>query len=80
MLTQIFGFLLLNLPIEQGAVETVIYATIGIVMAVISFKVIDWITPGNLSKQIAEENNTALALLVGFFILGICIIIAQAIG
>lgn len=70
----------LNAPLTQGITESLIYAGIGILMAFLAFKVIDWITPGKMSHQIANEGNVALAILVGCFIIGICIIIAQAIS
>jgi uncharacterized membrane protein YjfL (UPF0719 family) len=72
--------LLLNVPLVEGIQESAIYAGIGIVLAVLSFFVVDWITPGNMREQIAKENNTALAILAGSMMIGISIIIAAAIG
>ncbi len=40
---------------------------------------IDWITPYHLWKEIVEEKNIALAILVGAMSLGICVIIAAAV-
>ncbi len=57
--------------------ETIIYSAIGIVMAVIGFKVVDWLTPGDLAEDVAHKENRALAILTGSMILGICIIIAS---
>ncbi|MEM9301124.1 MAG: DUF350 domain-containing protein [Pseudomonadota bacterium] len=59
-----------------GIVSTVIYSLLGIGMAMLGFKMIDWMTPGNLREQIAEHENRALGTVVGATILGICIIIA----
>jgi len=56
-----------------------IYALLGIVILVLSFVVLDWLTPGSLWKQIMEEKNTALAVLAGAIAIGISIIIAAAI-
>jgi len=64
----------------QGITESLLYSTIGIILAIFAFKVVDWITPGNLSQQIAKENNVAVAILLGFLVLGICIIIAAALN
>ena len=41
--------------------------------------VIDKMTPFTLWKEIIDEHNTALAVLIGFIALGISIIIAAAI-
>ena len=60
-----------------GIIETVVYALVGIVMAVIGFKVVDWLTPGDLAEDVAHKENRALAILAGSMILGVCIIIAS---
>ena len=65
-------------PIADGILSTLLYSVIGMIMAFISYKVIDLVTPGHLGKDIAE-NSVALAILAGMTILGICIIIAAAI-
>ena len=44
-----------------------------------SFIIVDKLTPYDLWKQLVEEKNTALAIVVGAAALGICIIIAAAI-
>ena len=45
----------------------------------VSFVVIDRMTPYDLWKEIVEEKNMALAVLVGAMSIGICIIIAAAV-
>jgi uncharacterized membrane protein YjfL (UPF0719 family) len=70
--------ILLATPIETGILGTVVYSFIGIVMAVLAYKILDWLTPGRLTDKIFE-GNVAVALLTGALILGICIIIAAAI-
>lgn len=62
-----------------GIVATIIYSLIGILMATIGFKVVDWLTPGNLADEVAHKGNRALAILAGSMILGVCIIIASAV-
>ena len=56
-----------------------VFATIGIAVFVGAFVVIDKLTPYDLWKQIVEEKNLALAVLVGAMSIGICIIIAAAV-
>ena len=46
---------------------------------VFAFIVMDKLTPYHLWKEIVQEHNMALAILVGAMSLGICIIIAAAI-
>jgi putative membrane protein len=61
-------------------IETIVYSLIGIVMFAASFVMIKLITPFSLRKEIEEDQNTALAILIGSVILGLAIIIAAAIG
>ena len=56
-----------------------VFATIGIAVFVGAFVVIDKLTPYDLWKEIVEEKNLALAVLVGAMSIGICIIIAAAV-
>jgi len=65
--------------LSSGVVATVVYSLIGIVMASIGFKMVDFLTPGNLADEVANKGNRALAILAGSMILGVCIIIASAV-
>jgi putative membrane protein len=62
-----------------SVLNAIVYAAIGIVIFAGAFLVIDKVTPYNLWKEIVQEHNTALALLLGAMSLGICIIIAAAV-
>ncbi len=72
--------MLLVVELTQGIVLSLAYAFLGIVMAVFAAKVVDWITPGQLFRQLTDEKNVPLAIFTGLMILGICIIIAAAIA
>ena len=56
-----------------------VFALIGIVVFVVSFVVIDRLTPYDLWREIVQEKNMALAVLIGAMSIGICIIIAAAV-
>ena len=60
--------------------NSIIYAFLGVVIFCISFYVVDRLTPFNLWKELVEKQNTALAIVVGFAALGICVIVAAAIS
>ncbi len=62
-----------------NAINALGYAALGIVIFVLAFFIIDRFTPYHLWKEIVEEKNTALAILVGAMSIGICIIIAAAV-
>ncbi len=62
-----------------NVVNAIIYAALGIVVFTAAFLIIDKVTPYNLWKEIVQEHNTALAILIGTMSIGICIIIASAV-
>ena len=59
--------------------NSIIYAVLGVVIFCVTFYVVDRLTPFNLWKELVEKQNTALAVVVGFAALGICVIVAAAI-
>jgi len=59
--------------------NAVLYAAIGIAIFVIAFVVLDKVTPYHLWKEIVEDKNLALAVLLGAMSIGMCIIIAAAV-
>ena len=58
---------------------SIIYSLLGIFILVTSFVIIEKITIINLWREIAENKNTALAIMASGFMLAIAIIIASAI-
>ena len=60
-------------------VNAVIYAAVGILIFVAAFVVLDKVTPYHLWKEIVEDKNLALAVLLGCMSIGMCIIIAAAV-
>ena len=60
-------------------VNAVVFSFLGVLIFWASFLLIDKLTPYQLWKEIIEEHNTALAIVVGAMSLGICIIIAASI-
>jgi uncharacterized membrane protein YjfL (UPF0719 family) len=67
------------MDLVQNVVSALLFAFIGIVIFVLSFVTIDWLTPYQLWKEIVEQKNMALAVLVGAMSIGVCIIIAAAV-
>ena len=56
-----------------------VFAALGILIFLVAFTVIDKLTPYSLWKEIVQEHNTALAVLLGAMSIGICVIIAAAV-
>jgi putative membrane protein len=63
----------------SNLINAVVFAFLGIFVFTIAFLVLDKLTPYHLWKEIVQEHNMALAILVGALSLGISIIIASAI-
>ena len=63
----------------SNLINAIVYAAIGIVIFAGAFLVLDRVTPYNLWKEIVQEHNLALAILLGAMSLGLCVIIAAAI-
>jgi putative membrane protein len=63
----------------SALVNALIYSVLGILIFVIAFLIIDKMTPYHLWKEIVEDKNVALAVLIGALSIGMCIIIAAAV-
>ena len=63
----------------QYLLNSVLYSVLGIAILVMVFWIIEKATPRhNLWKEVVENKNVALALVAGFFMLSMSIIIASA--
>ncbi|NVO32000.1 DUF350 domain-containing protein [Hymenobacter lapidiphilus] len=60
-------------------IASVLYSVIGISILMLSFFVIDKLTPGTLWKEIIEEHNMALAIMAAAFMIAVALIISSAI-
>ena len=59
--------------------NALIYSVLGILIFILAFVVIDRVTPFHLWKEIVQDKNVALAILIGAMSIGICIIIAAGV-
>ena len=62
----------------QRLVEAVLFGAIGIALFFFVFKGIVRSSPFSIRKEIEEDQNTALAVLVGSIFIGIAMIVAAA--
>jgi len=60
-------------------VTTLIFVLIGLVVFAIAFFVVVLVAPFSVKKEIEEDQNTALAIIIGAMIIGIGLIISAAI-
>ena len=64
----------------SGIAAALIYVTIGMVAFAIAFWLMTKITPFSIRKEIEEDQNTALGIVIGAVLVGLAIIIAAAIS
>ena len=60
-------------------VTTAIFTLFGLIVFAIAFAVIGKATPFSIRKELEEDHNTAIAIVIGSVIIGIALIIAAAI-
>jgi putative membrane protein len=63
----------------RSVMAALVYSVLGIVVFGVTFVVIDALTPYHLWRQLVEEKNVALAIVVGSMALSIAVIVAAAI-
>lgn len=69
-----------ELPIVAGhLLAVVVYSLIGIIVLGGSFWIMKRLMPFSVTKEIEQDQNTALAIIIGSVIIGMSIIIAASI-
>lgn len=63
----------------QPIINSIIFSLLGIVILLITYFIIEKITPENTWKEIVQKNNIAIAIVFAAFIIGISMIISAAI-
>jgi putative membrane protein len=63
-----------------GLFGTLVFGIVGLALAVLGFKVFDWLTPRiDVQKELAEKQNVAVAVVVAAVILGVCYVVAHVV-
>lgn len=65
--------------VAQHAISAILFAVIGLVVLALSIVLMSKLMPLPFWKEIEEDQNTALGIMVGSIVIGISIIIAAAI-
>lgn len=60
-------------------ISTLVFSLLGIVLAIVGFKLFDAVIPFSLEKEICEKNNLSVAILSAAMVLGVCLIIAAVV-
>lgn len=65
--------------LPYNLLTTLVFTAVGLVFFALSFWIISRVVPFSLRKEIEEDQNSALAIIIGSVIVGISIIVAAAI-
>ena len=65
-------------PLWRLMLDAALFGLCGIVLLIIGYYLWELITPYNLRREIHENRNTAVAIVVAAFIMGMAIVIAAA--
>lgn len=74
-----FGLIVPMESLLPIVVTTVVFVVLGLIVFALAFLVIAKATPFSVRKEIEEDQNVALAIVIGAVILGSALIIAAAI-
>jgi putative membrane protein len=63
----------------HAVLQTIIFVAIGLAVFALAFWIMNKLAPFSLKKEIEEDQNTALAIIMAGVLVGIAIIIAAAV-
>ncbi|HZH33362.1 MAG TPA: DUF350 domain-containing protein [Pyrinomonadaceae bacterium] len=66
--------------LQNVIVSTLVFVIIGLIIFALAFFFITMVTPFSVRKEIEEDQNMALAIVIGAIFISISIIIAAAIS
>ena len=81
MLTRLiapFGFVVKIDQLLEVVVTALVFVFIGVVLFAVTYGVLGLVFP--IKKEIEEDQNTALGIVIGSIMIGVALIIAGAIG
>lgn len=67
-----------NHPAVRAFLSTVLYTSFGLIVFALAFWVIQKLTPFSIRKEIEEDQNMSVAVMIGSVIIGLAIIISAA--
>ncbi|HKV32800.1 MAG TPA: DUF350 domain-containing protein [Pyrinomonadaceae bacterium] len=79
MLNSIVGLIVPMETLVPVVVTTVVFVILGLIIFALAFLIIAKATPFSVRKEIEEDQNVALAIVIASVILGSALIIAAAV-
>ena len=68
-----------DLSLDQ-ILASIVYSVIGIVVFLLAYAILEKVTPFSIRKEIEEDQNTALGIVIGSCFIALAIIISAAIS
>ncbi|MAP13025.1 MAG: DUF350 domain-containing protein [Gammaproteobacteria bacterium] len=68
-----------DLSLDQ-ILASIVYSVIGIVVFLLAYAILEKLTPFSIRKEIEEDQNTALGIVIGSCFIALAIIISAAIS
>lgn len=66
------------LPMWRLLIDASIFGIVGIILLILGYYVWELVTPYNVRRELEENKNVAVAIVVAAFILGMAIVIAAS--
>lgn len=63
----------------KAIVDAVVFSTVGLIFFGIAFVIVQKVLPFSLRKEIEEDQNTALGIVLASIVIGIAMIVSAAI-
>jgi putative membrane protein len=64
---------------SRPIVDSIVYSILGSLILLLAFYAIEKLLPFSMRKEIADDQNVSLGIILGAFIIGLSMIIAAAI-
>lgn len=78
-LPAVFGLIVPFRELLPVLITTLLFVLMGLVIFTLAFVIIEKVTPFSVRKELEEDHNVALAIVIASVILGSALIIAAAI-
>ncbi len=76
----VLGFVVKFEELANVLITTLVFVILGLIIFAIAFFILDKATPFSIRKEIEDDQNTALGIVIGSMLIGIALIIAAAIS
>jgi putative membrane protein len=74
-MTELFSMVSLT-----GVVSTIVYSLLGLILFMVALVVMEWLSPFSIRKEIVDEHNVALGVVIGAYFVAMGLIIGAVIG